>query len=136
VNTGVSDEELDQVMATRPGRGLIGVKRAAMTTAIPHLTLMHEIGHCVDFHLHIVTPGTQLADFAGQRYPRAAVGAYAAEAYARSTCCQVPRICRPEITPAGESAYQCGIRTVRTLSATPAFRGCGDWVRARTGSRS
>ena len=50
--------------------------------------------------LHIVTPGTQLADFAGQRYPRPSVKEYAAEAYARSMCCQVPPLPRWQSGPA------------------------------------
>lgn len=129
--TGVTNEELDRVIATRQGRGLIAVTLNAMRESIPHLTLMHEVGHCVDFHLHIVTPGTTINTYAGQYYKAKRPNEYAAEAYARAMCCRIPRICRhhdhPECITPGETAYQCGMRTVQTLRNTPAFTGCAGW---------
>jgi hypothetical protein len=118
-NTQVPDIKT-QALAVDRGKGLIGIPRNRWLRDHPEDTVLHEIGHCVDYSLHIVGDGDTLETFRGVRYPEERVGEYAAEAYARYIL-YTHRICREGSIPSGENQESCTRRLTMTLRASRAF---------------
>jgi hypothetical protein len=119
-NTQVPDIKTEALVVS-PGKGLIGIPRERWMRDRPVDTVLHEVGHCIDYTLHIVQDGDNLNTFQGVRYHKPRVGEYAAEAYARYIL-YPHRVCRADSIPAGENQTRCTNRLAGVLRASPAFR--------------
>ena len=122
--TGVPDVELDRLVI-KPGKGLIGIPQNRWTRTVNRLrfTLLHEVGHAVDYELNLSPPDATVNDFRGVR-PTCGAGSmvkrHVVEAYARFIL-RPGAICRDSVD--GETANASNLRVIRNLRRSPAFSG-------------
>lgn len=120
--TGASDDEL-QRLVLGPHRGLIGIPRERWERGLDQakLTVLHEVGHAVDYAWDLAAPGAVENDYRGARPVCGGSGAVerrAVEAYARWVLGS-SRICRDEVE--GETTQVSDRRIIALLRRSPAF---------------
>lgn len=126
-NTGIPDEDIEQYVAG-PGKGLImlSVDRWRRPERRLKFTVMHEVGHCVDFSLGLLANGVRATDLAGMETNRCGAGGMntrrIVEAYARYFCSPSRIFHTPD--PA-ESSAATNRRLTGVLLRSPAFAGAG-----------
>jgi hypothetical protein len=145
-NTLVSASQIRARLGGTTDTGIIGITSAAFLLdenwggghKAHEYTVLHEVGHSVDFHSGLIPPRRLSgrygnAAYQGQRYEGGSVGELAAEAYSRfflrpNTMCRggngTPPCIQPDGTPAVggcPNQRRCSGRHQRDLQNTPAF---------------
>lgn len=146
-NTGVPAAEILERIGGTAGSGIIGITSFSFLRDANwggghkayEFTILHEIGHSVDFHAGL-TPSSSREEengngpYQGQRYPGGSLGELAAEAYSRfflrpNSMCRGGGGTPPCLQPGGVRATghcpnqrRCSARLQRDLQSTPAFR--------------
>jgi hypothetical protein len=135
-NTGIPDEVITQVALSR-GLGVIGLSEDRWRRGPGRIefTLLHEVGHCVDYSLGLVPGGASEADFPGVVTTHCGAGDLmirrAVEAYSRWIC--APSRLYNEIPP-GETAASVNRTLQATLRRSPGFASVpADWNPATSG---
>lgn len=131
--TGVPDADLERLVLN-PGKGLIGIPLDRWERPLARLkfTVLHEVGHCVDYRMNLSPPGATAGDFTGVRPVCGAadiVKRHAVEAYARLVL--GAGICR---NTAPADAGRCNARIISLLRRAPAFSSVSSswWHSGRT----
>ena len=119
--TGVSDEDLMRLVVS-PERGLIGIPEDRWSRPVNLLkfTVLHEIGHAVDYCWNLSAPGAVERDYRGVRPACGGsdpVKRRVVEAYARWILGS-PSICRD---PVDENAAAANQRIIGLLRRSPAL---------------
>ncbi len=153
--TGVAPDEIERrIGGLDQGTGIIGITSYSflrddnwgLGQPAHHYTILHEVGHAVDYHTGprhngLIPPAglpgrSGNAPYQGQRYPRPTLGELAAEAYSRfflrpNSMCRghqgTPPCIQPDGTPATAESHNqrwCSARLQRDLQASPAFQMC------------
>ena len=147
-NTGVEADEVLERTGGREGTGIIAITSYSFLLddnwgfgrKAHEYTLLHEIGHSVDFHSGLIPPSRLPGRYGnsayqGQKYEGGALHELAAEAYSRfflrsSSMCRggngTPPCLQPNGSPAAigsrcPSQLRCSARLQRDLQNTPAF---------------
>jgi hypothetical protein len=130
-NTHVPDEEVQRLIVDQH-KGLIGIPRERWERPLDRLkfTVIHEVGHSVDYGLGLASRWVTPDDFRGVR-PTCGAGSslkrYVVEAYARFII-NPADICRDEAN-FGERDPECSQRVISALRRSPAFRVLPpDWM--------
>ena len=122
--TGIPDADIERLVI-EPGFGMIGIPRSRWRRpmGLVAFTVLHEVGHSVDYGMNLSAPGVRVDDFRGVRPTCGAGNAVkrrVVEAYARYVL-RARRICR-DAHP-GETDAEADRRVVRHLLRSPAFSG-------------
>jgi hypothetical protein len=135
-NTHIPDEEITRIALSR-AQGIIGLSRDRWEREPGRIefTLLHEVGHCVDYSLGLVPARATEANFPGVTTTHCGAGDHmvrrAVEAYSRWIC--APSRLYNEIPP-GETAASVNRTLQATLRRSPAFASVpADWNPATSG---
>jgi len=135
--TGVPDDYIRTLI--RAERGVMGIPRDRWRRGVSQgahpleFTVIHEVGHCVDYQMDLTARGATERDFAGIEPICGGVGVTrrAVEAYARYICKDSDPAMINDPVLLGESPAQAATRVIAKLRSPPAFRSVPDTWRPR-----